>query len=92
MTSQLEDSCRHEPGWMRKRVLDSRCGENDGGQSEDPGTTQWGFSFLVFSMRPDSQRFTATRNLACGKSTLVTLAVESAEIGMFVNRIIELTQ
>ena len=30
MTSQLEHSCRHEPGWMGKRALDSRCGESDG--------------------------------------------------------------
>ena len=31
MTSQLEHSCKHEPGWMEKRALDSRCDENDGG-------------------------------------------------------------
>ena len=30
LTSQLEHSCRHEPGWMGERALDSRCDENDG--------------------------------------------------------------
>ncbi len=37
--SHLDHSCGPASGWMGKRVLDSRCGENDRGQIKGPVVT-----------------------------------------------------
>ena len=34
----MEHSCRHAPGWMGKRALDSRCGKSDGGFDDNRKT------------------------------------------------------